>query len=129
MIKIFVYGTLRKGDSRSFMLSDNLDAKYIKDIKTKPLYTLVDVGMFPALCKEFSFFPSTLSSPKPPITPTSKTPTVATMAAVACLKGKCHMVITRPTLHNRNELRLELQKCCVFIKLGWIHTCLPAISW
>jgi len=52
MIKIFVYGTLRKGDSRSFMLSDNLDAKYIKDIKTKPLYTLVDVGMFPALCKE-----------------------------------------------------------------------------
>ena len=41
---------------------------------------------------------------------------MATMAAVACLKGKCHMVITRPTLHNRNELRLEFQKCCVFIK-------------
>ena len=52
MIKIFVYGTLRKGDSRSFFLSDVEQAKFLRDIKTKPQYTLVNVGMFPALIKE-----------------------------------------------------------------------------
>ena len=49
MIRLFVYGTLRKGDVRSFMLDEIDECKFIKNISTKPLYTLVDVGMFPAL--------------------------------------------------------------------------------
>ena len=52
MIKLFVYGTLRKGDSRSFFLNDVEQAKFLREAKTKPLYTLVNVGMFPALIKQ-----------------------------------------------------------------------------
>tara|TARA_Y100000996_G_C22518739_1_gene641535 strand:+ start:1220 stop:1573 length:354 start_codon:yes stop_codon:yes gene_type:complete len=52
MIRIFVYGTLRKGDERSFFLTDVEQAKFIKEAKTKPLYTLVNLGMFPALIME-----------------------------------------------------------------------------
>ena len=52
MIRLFVYGTLRKGDVRSFFLSDVEQTKFIQEIKTKPIYTLVDLGSFPALVKE-----------------------------------------------------------------------------
>jgi len=48
MIRLFVYGTLRKGDVRSNMLEGGV-SKFIKDIKTLPIYTLLDLGSFPAL--------------------------------------------------------------------------------
>ena len=49
MERLFVYGTLREGDSRSFFLSDVEQAKFLRQTTTKSMYTLVDVGMFPAL--------------------------------------------------------------------------------
>lgn len=49
MIKIFVYGTLRKGELRNFFLQDTDETKFIQEIKTKPKYKLVDMGSFPAL--------------------------------------------------------------------------------
>ncbi len=48
MIRIFVYGTLRVGDSRSSMLGHG-NTKFIDNIKTASLYTLLDLGSFPAL--------------------------------------------------------------------------------
>lgn len=50
--RLFVYGTLRKTDSRSFLLSDleeTGDTKFIRDAKTADKYKLVSLGPFPAL--------------------------------------------------------------------------------
>jgi|SRR6056300_368341 gamma-glutamylcyclotransferase (GGCT)/AIG2-like uncharacterized protein YtfP len=50
--KVFVYGTLRKGDVRFGVLEDLEEmgqAKFIREAKTKPLYKLLDLGAFPGL--------------------------------------------------------------------------------
>lgn len=52
--KVFVYGTLRKGDVRFGVLEDlerTNQSKYIKEVKTKPMYKLLDLGAFPGLVK------------------------------------------------------------------------------
>lgn len=46
MHKIFVYGTLRSGQSRSFVLSEQL---FLGQSRTASMYTLVDLGLFPAM--------------------------------------------------------------------------------
>jgi len=51
-MKLFVYGTLRKGDSRSFLLDDIDECKFIKYIHTAPQYTLVSLAAFPALLEK-----------------------------------------------------------------------------
>lgn len=49
---MFVYGTLRKGDVRSGVLSDMEtlgQAKFIKNATTYGIYKMVDLGAFPAI--------------------------------------------------------------------------------
>lgn len=48
-MKLFVYGTLRMGDSRAFFLEDDNESVFINTIKTAPKYKLVNLGSFPAL--------------------------------------------------------------------------------
>jgi len=45
-MKVFVYGTLKKGYGNHRCLDG---AKFIKETITKPIYDLVDVGYFPGL--------------------------------------------------------------------------------
>lgn len=50
--KVFVYGTLRKGDIRNGVLQEMQDlgqAKFIKDTTTYGIYKMVDVGAFPGI--------------------------------------------------------------------------------
>lgn len=41
-----VYGTLRKGNGNHFILRDS---KYLGTIRTPPMFTLMDMGAFPAV--------------------------------------------------------------------------------
>tara|TARA_B100000579_G_scaffold429891_1_gene442385 strand:- start:516 stop:875 length:360 start_codon:yes stop_codon:yes gene_type:complete len=46
MNKLFVYGTLKKQHSRNNILGA---ASFIKEIKTLPNYTMIDLGAFPGI--------------------------------------------------------------------------------
>ena len=46
MNKLFVYGTLKKQYSRNDILSA---ASFIKEIKSLPRYTMIDLGAFPGI--------------------------------------------------------------------------------
>jgi gamma-glutamylcyclotransferase (GGCT)/AIG2-like uncharacterized protein YtfP len=46
MNKLFVYGTLKKQYSRNDILSA---ASFIKEIKSLPRYTMIDLGPFPGI--------------------------------------------------------------------------------
>lgn len=45
---LMTYGTLKKGFCNHMLLQD---AKFIKEIKTKPLYRLYDCGPYPCMVK------------------------------------------------------------------------------
>ena len=47
-MNLFVYGTLRKKDSRSSFLKNS---KYLGDFVTQPKYSLYNLGSFPAVTK------------------------------------------------------------------------------
>lgn len=47
--RLFVYGTLKKGFSRNSVLSDS---KYLGEFKTKPSFTMVDLGFFPGIIEK-----------------------------------------------------------------------------
>ena len=46
MNKLFVYGTLKKQHSRNNILGA---ASFIKEIKSLPCYTMIDLGAFPGI--------------------------------------------------------------------------------
>lgn len=47
-LKLFVYGTLRRGEHAHYMLSQR-DAKFLKECKTHSRYHLYDQGAFPGM--------------------------------------------------------------------------------
>jgi gamma-glutamylcyclotransferase (GGCT)/AIG2-like uncharacterized protein YtfP len=47
MTKIFVYGTLRDGECRGYIMSEG--GEFIRNATTAPLYTLKNLKSFPAL--------------------------------------------------------------------------------
>lgn len=49
MIKVFVYGSLRKGYGNHDRLMKK--AQFLREAETKPEYTLVSLGAFPAMIK------------------------------------------------------------------------------
>ena len=48
-MNIFVYGSLKKGKSRNCFLEKQV---FVKEISTKPIYRLYNLGMFPAMVED-----------------------------------------------------------------------------
>jgi len=46
MTKLFVYGTLRRGQRNHRLIQDQ---RFLGEAKTKPLYRLLDLGQYPGL--------------------------------------------------------------------------------
>lgn len=47
MLRVFVYGTLRRGETNHHLLTQS---RFLCVAKTEPLFSLFDLGGFPAMC-------------------------------------------------------------------------------